>query len=84
MIQNKRSGICSSDVTYTTMYLKYNREEITWIDPQFLTKEVAKDLAQFWIDTDADKLCTARMEPDGSIAHYWFDTSVNQWLFLSR
>jgi hypothetical protein len=66
------------------MYLKYNRDEISWIDPQYLTKEVAKDIAQFWINTDIGKLCTARYEADGSIAHYWFNEDNNQWEFLSR
>ena len=64
------------------MYLKYNRDEITWIDPIHLTKEVAQDICQFWLDTDKSMLCTARYEADGSIAHYWFDQETNQWTFL--
>lgn len=66
------------------MYLKFTREEILWIDPQFLTKEVAQDICQFWLDTNVDKLCTARYEFDGSIAHYWFNQDTNQWEFLKR
>lgn len=66
------------------MFLKYNREEITWVDPKFLTKEVAQDLCQFWVNTDSGKLCTAREDADGSIAHYWFNQDNNQWEFLLR
>lgn len=64
------------------MYLKYNKDEISWIDSTHLTKEVAKDIAGFWVDTDKSKLCTARYESDGSIAHYWFDENTNQWTLL--
>ena len=65
-------------------YLKFNRDEITWIDPVYLTREVAKDILGFWLDTQLDKLCTAREEADGSIAHYWFNGDTNQWEFLKK
>ena len=66
------------------MYIKIRKEKITWIPQEFLTKEVAQDIAGFWLDTEADKLCTARMGDDNVVSHYWFNTDTNEWEFLKR
>jgi hypothetical protein len=73
------------------MQLKFNREEIAWIDPKHLTKEVAKDLMGFWLETDQNILCCARHE-DGStkyeygkkVAWYFFNQEKEEWQFLKH
>jgi hypothetical protein len=61
------------------MYLKYNREEITWIDQKFLTKEIAQDLAGFWVDTSNNNLYCARNTEIG-VGHYYFDKNSSEWI----
>jgi hypothetical protein len=63
------------------MDLKFNREEISWIDPQYLTKEIAQDLAGFWVNTETKMLCCARREGE-KIAWYFFDMEKLEWTFL--
>lgn len=62
------------------MNLKYNKEEITWIDKKYLSKEVAKDLAGFWVDTDNRKTYCAR-ETESGIAHFYFNKEELKWEF---
>lgn len=62
------------------MYLKYKREEITWIDQKYLSKDIAKDVASFWVDINNRKLYCAR-ETEVGIAHYYFDSNNLKWTF---
>lgn len=65
---------------YKPLVLKFKREEINWIDPIYLTKEVARDLAEFWVNAEKNRIYCARQTELG-IAHYFFDTITEKWTF---
>lgn len=66
------------------MYLKFDRDEINWIDPKYLTKEVAQDIAGFWLDANISAICCARYNEDKTISHYWFNEDTCKWLILTK
>jgi hypothetical protein len=57
------------------MNIKYNPEQIQWIDQKYLTKEYAKDLAGFWTNTNTNRLYCARETPLG-IGHYFLNENM--------
>jgi hypothetical protein len=57
------------------MNIKYNPEQIQWIEQKYLTKEYAKDLAGFWTNTSNNKLYCARETPLG-IGHYFLNENM--------
>lgn len=63
------------------MYLKYNRDEVEWIDQKYLSREFAKDLGAFWVNTDNRRLYCARRLENGEIGHFYFDRNINDWVF---
>jgi len=63
------------------MFLKFKREEITWIDQKYLTKEFAKDIASFWIKASNNKVYCARYNDDKTISHWFFDENKLEWIF---
>jgi len=58
------------------MNLKFNLEEIDWVDKKYLVK--AQALAGFWVDTDRNRLYCARRTELGT-AHYYFNEENNEW-----
>ena len=60
------------------MNIKYNPEQIKWIDQKYLTKEYAKDVAGFWVNTNSNLLYCARETPLG-LGHYYLNNDNMKW-----
>lgn len=58
------------------MYLRFNLEEIDWVDKKYLNE--AQALGGFWVNTDNDRLYCARKTELGT-AHYYFNEIGNEW-----
>ena len=58
------------------MNLKFNRNEIDWIDAKYLAKDIAKDLAGFWV-TDNKTYCARKTQI--GVAHYYFNETLLKW-----
>jgi len=58
--------------------IKYKKENITWIEPIYLTKDISKDVAGFWVNTQSHKLYCAR-ETEIGLAHYYFNEELKKW-----
>jgi len=56
------------------MNLKFRKEDINWIDEKYLSD----DLADFWVNTDNNRLYCAKETAIG-IAHYYFNRTELKW-----
>jgi len=68
------------------MCLKFKREEITWLDPKYVSKEVAKSNS-FWINTELPsnkRLCCSRPNDRGGYDHFVFDMDTKEWNLLKK